>query len=192
MLIGLDEAGMGTLAGPMTAAVVILANDTKIKGVRDSKKMTSEQREEVAARIMEVADFYKVGTRDAETIDKIGLSAAWYGLMRELAIAAHIMHSQEMVLDGNRLIGLPYVTPVVKADATHLAVSAASILAKYTQVCAMEDLHRLYPKYGFILHHGYGTVEHKNALKEYGPCPAHRKSYRPVKRLLSPSGPAPT
>jgi len=197
MLIGIDEAGMGTLAGPMTAAVVVLADDAQIKGVRDSKTMNNEQREEVAARIMTAALFYQVGSREAEDIDKRGLSKCWLELVRELAIAAKAALSEQLmdkptnekiILDGNRLIGLPYVIPVVKADATHLAVSAASILAKYKQVCAMIDAHRLYPAYGFLEHHGYCTINHKTKLRERGPCPIHRRSFRPVRDLTRSSG----
>jgi len=185
MLIGIDEAGMGTLAGPATAAVVVLADDAQIKGVRDSKKMTSEQREEVAAKIMEVALFYQISHRNSDEIDRLGLSKCWLSMTEALAAAAHARYpSEKMIIDGNRCLGLRYVTPVVKADATHLAVSAASILAKYYQVCAMEDLHRLYPQYNFLTHHAYGTSQHLALLKKFGPCPAHRRSFRPVKKVI--------
>lgn len=189
MLIGIDEAGMGTLAGPMTAAVVVLADDAQIKGVRDSKTMTSEQREEVAAHIMEIALFYQIGHRNADEIDRLGLSKCWLSVTEALASAAHARYPDEkIIIDGNRCLGLRCVTPVVKADATHLAVSAASILAKYYQVCAMIDSHKLYPNYGFLEHHGYGTAVHKAKLKELGPCPIHRKSFRPVRNLTRRSG----
>jgi len=191
MLIGIDEAGMGTLAGPMVAAIVVLPDNAVLKGVKDSKKMTSEQREEAAARIMEASLEYIVTAFDAAEVDRIGISACWYQAVRSIAMAVHGKFPGEIVLDGNRLIGLPYVKPVVKADATHLAVSAASVLAKYTQVCAMLDLHQKYPRYGFNVHHGYGTAEHKKKLKELGPCPEHRKSFRPVRNLTRRSGSAP-
>lgn len=188
ILIGIDEAGMGTLAGPMTAAVVIIEEDSVPKGVRDSKKLGEEQREELAAQIMDAAIYFKVVVRTPEDIDSRGLSACWEDAVRELALSARVMDmpsKTEMILDGNRVVGLPYVRPIVKADEKYPAVSAASILAKYTQCCWMDDYHLEYPGYGFDRHRGYGTVEHKEKLKELGPCPAHRKSYRPVKALLS-------
>jgi len=141
---------------------------------------------------MAVAAFYQVKIYDADTIDTAGFSVCWKCGVEVLAEAVHKNYPDKIILDGNRLVRLPYVVPVVKADATHLAVSAASILAKYTQVCAMEDIHRKYPKYGFNIHHGYGTADHKKKLKELGPCPEHRKSFRPVKNLSRPSGRART
>jgi len=187
LLIGIDEAGMGTLAGPMTAAVVVIASDKVPAGVRDSKQLHTEHREELAAQIMAVADYYKVVTRTADKIDEIGISKCWVEAIRELALSARIMcmpEKPEMILDGNRLVDLPYVRAVVKADAKFPAVSAASILAKYTQCCWMDDYHLEYPRYGFDQHRGYGTADHLRALKELGPCPIHRRSYKPVKRAL--------
>jgi ribonuclease HII len=188
MLIGIDEAGMGTLAGPVVASVVAIPEDQIPPGVRDSKKLTKDCREEVAALIMERAFAYKTATRSPDLIDKFGLSACWKGAIVELAIfikAARELHGfpeAKIILDGNRLIpGHPYVVPVVKADVTHPAVSAASILAKYTQCCWMEDYHIEYPRYGFDRHNGYGTQEHITRLKELGPCPIHRRSFKPVK-----------
>lgn len=191
MLIGIDEAGMGTLAGPVVASVVAIAEDQIPAGVRDSKKLTDDGREELAALIMEKAFAYKTATRLPELIDKFGLSACWRGVIVELAIfikAARELHGfpeAEIILDGNRLIpGHPYVKPVVKADVSHPAVSAASILAKYTQCCWMEDYHLEYPRYGFDQHRGYGTKKHIARLKEMGPCPIHRKSVKPVREAI--------
>jgi ribonuclease HII len=191
VLIGIDEAGMGTLAGPMTAALVVIDRSRVPKGVRDSKKLTDESREELAAKIMDTAITYLIVNRTVELVDKYGISACWDGAMSELAIHAEAVNElggyrAKIILDGNRLVpGHPKVVPIVKADATHPAVSAASILAKYHQCCWMDDYHLLYPRYRFCDHRGYGTAEHIRLLKEHGPCPVHRKSYRPVKRLLS-------
>jgi ribonuclease HII len=187
LLIGIDEAGMGTLAGPMTAAVVIIAEDRVPKGVRDSKTLNEDQREELAGQIMEKALAYKMVDRSADLIDTKGLSFCWKDAMKELARVGMLFHKQaaEMVVDGNRFIpGFRQVIPIVKADVTHPAVSAASILAKYLQCGWMDDFDLMYPKYGFRSHHGYGTAEHLRILKELGPCLIHRRSFKPVKILL--------
>lgn len=187
ILVGIDEAGMGTLAGPLTVGVVVIEATKVPPGVRDSKKMSEEQREEVAALIMDAAEFYKVIAVEADAIDRDGISRCWWSAVRGAAIAARVMcglHDDEIILDGNRLVGLPYVRPVVKADDQYPAVSAASILAKYTQCCCMDDYHLEYPEYGFDRCRGYGTAQHMKKLKEYGPCPIHRKSFKPVGSLL--------
>ena len=188
ILAGIDEAGMGTLAGPLVAAVVVIEASRVPKGVRDSKKLSNDQREELAALIMDAAEFYKVAVVGPAAIDQNGLSDSWLGAVRKVARSAHHvrghLYDVEIILDGNRLVGLPYVRPVVKADDKYPAVSAASILAKYTQCCWMDDYHLEFPVYGFDQHHGYGTVNHMKALKEVGPCPAHRESFGPVRKLL--------
>lgn len=184
--IGMDEAGIGPLAGPMTAAVVVLHPQCKLAGVRDSKKMTDESRERLVDLIYDEALFYKVAVRSQEEIDRNGLSKCWLSMMSDLARAAHVCYPGEIIVDGNRLVtGLSYVTPIVKADDKILAVSAASVLAKYTQCLWMDDYHDLYPVYEFDKHRGYGTAVHLKRLEEHGPCPIHRKSFKPIKRLLS-------
>jgi len=187
ILIGIDEAGMGTLAGPLTAAIVVIKADKVPIGVKDSKKLREEQREELAALIMDAAEHYEVVAIGPEEIDRYGLSWCWLGAIKQIAMRTHIMRAPEEVdyiLDGNRLVELRYVKPVVKADDKYPAVSAASILAKYTQCCWMDDYHLQFPEYGFDQHRGYATAEHKRKLKELGPCPIHRKSFNPVKTLL--------
>lgn len=184
ILAGIDEAGMGTLAGPLVAAVVVIDASRVPNGVRDSKKLNSDQREELAALIMDAAEFFEVEAVGPATVDQRGLSASWVGAVRKVARAAHHYTKGEIILDGNRLVELPYVRPIVKADDKYPAVSAASILAKYTQCCWMDDYQLEFPAYGFSTHHGYGTVNHMRVLKEVGPCLAHRKSFGPVKKLL--------
>lgn len=187
ILVGIDEAGMGTLAGPLTAAIVVIESDKVPIGVRDSKKLKEEKREELAALIMDAAEFFKVIAVPPEDIDKDGLSTSWYWAVRTVAMQAHILRESEndvFILDGNRFVGLQYVRPVVKADDKYPAVSAASILAKYTQCCWMDDYHKEFPAYGFDQHRGYGTANHLQKLKELGPCPIHRKSFKPVKKVL--------
>ena len=184
VVIGIDEAGMGTLAGPATAAVVVFHSDMKIDKCRDSKTLSEAQREELAAKIMDTALFYQTQAIPPSLVDRDGLSACWETMIYDLAVAAHREFDAKIILDGNRLVGLPYVEPVVKADRDYVAVSAASILAKYVQCCWMDDYHLEYPKYGFDRHRGYGTVAHLRALEELGPCPIHRKTFKPIKRLI--------
>jgi ribonuclease HII len=135
---------------------------------------------------MDAAEEYKVLVRTPDQIDRFGLSACWQGAMGMLSNFAHKLHPDvEIILDGNRFVtGHSHVRPVVKADDKFLAVSAASILAKYTQCCWMDDYHLEYPQYGFARHRGYGTAEHKANLRRLGPCPIHRKSVKPVKEAL--------
>lgn len=194
ILVGIDEAGMGTLAGPLTAAIVVIKADKVPVGVRDSKKLKEEKREELAALLMDAAEFYKVVAVSPEEVDRDGLSWSWRRAIRDVAMAAYLHldleealwreSGSEFILDGNRLVGLSYVRPVVKADDKYPAVSAASILAKYTQCCWMDDYHIQFPGYGFDQNRGYGTANHLQKLEELGPCPIHRKSFQPVKRAL--------
>ena len=185
LLIGIDEAGMGTLAGPMTASIVVFEEGKVPRGVRDSKALSEARREELAAEIMSSAYEYYVVERGADLIDRHGLSACWESAMKELAGLGQLCYPRgvkEFIVDGNRFVpDSPFVQPVVKADVTHPAVSAASILAKYTQCCWMDDAHLKYPQYRFDHHRGYGSAEHLRILKELGPCPIHRKSYKPVR-----------
>jgi len=183
--IGIDEAGLGPLAGPAVVGVVALPEDADLRGVTDSKKMSAEQREAAVDRIWNAALFYRVILSTAPTIDCHGLSYVWQHMIREVAMAAHALYpDSEIILDGNRLVGLPYVRPVVKADSKVRSVAAASVLAKYAQCCWMDDYHLEYPQYGFDRHHGYGTALHLEMLKEHGPCPIHRMSFAPVKRAI--------
>jgi ribonuclease HII len=183
----MDEAGMGPLAGPVTAAVVVLHPRCRLPGVKDSKKMTDESREALVDSIYEGALFYKIAIRTHEDIDRDGISKCWLDMMMELASAAHVKYpSNTIIVDGNRMVtGLPYVRPIVKADDKFLAVSAASVLAKYTQCLWMDDYHAEYPIYGFNRHRGYHTAVHVKRLEAHGPCPIHRKSFKPIQRLLS-------
>jgi ribonuclease HII len=181
--IGIDEAGLGPIAGPIVAGVVALAGDLRIKGVMDSKKMTERSREALVDEIMSAALFWKTLVISHEVVDRLGPHEAWKLAIVGLAQAAHKEFPKtEIILDGNKLVGLDYVRPIVKADDKIPSVSAASVLAKYTQCCWMDDYHVLYPLYGFDRHRGYGTVQHLKQLMEHGPCPIHRKTFRPVKR----------
>lgn len=187
ILIGLDEAGLGPWAGPITAGVVVLPSDVKLEGIRDSKKMTDESRENAIDLIHEQALYWRCCVIDSEKLDKMGAGPAWQRIMWLLAGNARGAYPKaKIIVDGNRLIsGFNNQEPIPRADDTFACVSAASILAKYAQCCWMDDHHLEYPQYGFDRHRGYGTPQHKQALEKYGPCPIHRKSYKPIKKLLS-------
>ncbi len=183
--IGIDEAGMGPAAGPMTMAVVAVPVTVPLGGVMDSKRLNDAKREDLVDLIHAAALFRKVIAVAPEDVDRLGISRSWRETARTLAIAAHKEFPDEtIILDGNRLIGLNYVEPVVKADDKYPAVSAASILAKYMQSCWMDDYHEVYPEYGFDKHRGYLTKQHQEALAAHGPCACHRTSFNPIKRLL--------
>lgn len=187
IMIGVDEAGMGPWAGPLTVGVVVLPVDVVIPGVKDSKKIREETREDLVDLIHEAALFHQVIGIGPAMIDRLGISTVWDSTVKSVIDQAreHFPYARTIV-DGNRCV--PHVKnycPVVKADDKYQAVSAASILAKYHQCGWMDDYHSMYPQYGFNKHRGYGTAQHKKALEAHGPCPAHRKSYKPIKALLA-------
>lgn len=186
-MLGLDEAGRGPWAGPMTASVVILRKDTVLKTVKDSKKMTLESREDAVDEIWNKAVYYKTGHVTSEEIDARGIANAWHDLTSELLKGAYAKFPDVPgVVDGSvRVRGFNNVVALPKADNIVLAASAASVLAKYRQTCYMEHFDTRYPKYGFREHHGYGTKKHLEALERYGVCLIHRKSFLPIKKILS-------
>jgi ribonuclease HII len=189
ILIGVDEAGLGPWAGPLTVGLVVLQDNVIIPGVGDSKKIREETREELVDGIHQTALYYKVLAAAPDYIDNEGVYTAW-DKMVEFAIleARKVFPDARVIVDGNRIIStVPNYCPVVKADDKYQCVGAASILAKYLQCGWMDDYHVEYPQYGFNKHRGYGTAQHKKALEKYGPCPAHRKSYKPIKALLARS-----
>jgi ribonuclease HII len=189
ILIGVDEAGMGPWAGPLTAGVVVLPEDVVIPGVKDSKKLKDEGRENLVDVIHQTALFYYVNAIGPAMIDRVGITQVWNDMIRGLAeMAQKHFPEARTIVDGNKIVpNLKNYCPIVKADDKYQCVSAASILAKYHQCGWMDDYHLLYPQYGFNRHRGYGTDQHKKALERYGPCPAHRKSYKPIKRLIDRS-----
>jgi len=184
---GLDEAGRGAWAGPVTAAAVILPVDNHILdhlcGVRDSKQMTSRQRETWAEQIQELATAWGIGFAAADEVDSLGIVPATR-LAMERALAACVLQPQQLLLDALRLPGvnLPQQA-VIKGDARSLSIAAASVLAKTTRDAWMRDLENEFPGYGFARHKGYGTAVHRKALQELGPCAIHRFSYAPVKAI---------
>lgn len=184
LLAGVDEAGRGPLVGNVVAAAVILDSNNPVAGLADSKKLSAVRREQLAAQIRECAIAWSVISIDAREIDRINILQATMLAMKQ-AVEQLAVPPQHVFIDGNRCpdIRLP-TTAVVKGDTRVAEISAASILAKVERDAQMLVLHECYPQYGFDQHKGYPTASHLEALAEYGPCPEHRHSYRPVREAL--------
>ena len=186
LIAGVDEAGRGPLAGPVSVAAVILdPSRPKIRGLDDSKKLTEAKREALYEKIVDRALAYCVVLVTADEIDRINIfQATMTGMCRALAGLTPSAH--EAWIDGN---ALPRELPcagraIIGGDALEPAISAASILAKVSRDRWMVELDREYPGYGFAEHKGYATPFHLDALKRLGPCPQHRRSFAPVKILV--------
>lgn len=171
-LCGIDEAGRGPLAGPLTIAGVILHQP--IGGLNDSKKLTEKKREELFEIITQNSE-YHIARFSAAQIDELGLSACLATGLREIIRA---LGEADYLYDGNSKFGVSGLRTMVKADATIPEVSAASILAKVTRDREMVELAHLYPLYGFEGHKGYGSATHIEAIRLYGHCEIHRKSFK--------------
>lgn len=193
-IIGVDEAGRGPLAGPVTASAVILDPAWPITGLDDSKKLSEKKRDELAPLIREHALAWAVASAEVGEIDTINILRATLLAMRRALLALPLppacqsaqLHVQ---VDGNRLPSLealPFACSaeaIVAGDALVPAISAASILAKTARDALMLELDRQYPGYGLAAHKGYGTAAHLDALRTLGPSPIHRRSFAPVKAL---------
>jgi ribonuclease HII len=177
-IAGIDEAGRGPLAGPVVVASVIMPEDSMIEGVNDSKKVSEIKREKLYDIIIEQAISYGIGIIYQDEIDDINiLQATKKGLttaLQQMEIKPNIIMVD--ALTGIDTLGIPYKS-IIKGDAKCYSISAASILAKVTRDRIMREWDKVYPEYGFASHKGYGTSKHIAALKEYGPCPIHRKSF---------------
>lgn len=185
MIAGVDEAGRGPLAGPVVAAAVILDPDRPIDGLRDSKQLSARRRETLFETIRVQAAATAIAVVDTATIDRINILQATLEAMRR-AVAALDTPLAEALIDGNRPPALDCpVRCIVGGDRLEPAISAASILAKVTRDRLMLELHREYPGYGFDRHKGYPTRAHLEALARLGPSPVHRRSFGPVKKILS-------
>ncbi len=186
-IVGVDEAGRGPLAGPVAVAAVVLDPARRIEGLGDSKVLTESAREALFPRIQAEARAWSIVLVHAEEIDRLNILRATLEGMRR-AVAALGIAPCRVLVDGNRLppgLGAP-AEAIVKGDARIAAISAASILAKVARDRWMLDLHGAYPGYGFAAHKGYPTPDHLDALRRLGPCPAHRRSFAPVRDALSP------
>jgi len=183
-LCGVDEAGRGPLAGPVTAAAVMLDPDRPIDGLRDSKKLSAAARERLADEIRLRAAAWCVAEASVAEIDQLNILQATL-LAMQRAVAGLGRAPDEVWVDGNRCPDWAWRSQaVVKGDDKVAAIAAASILAKTTRDQFMCRLHQDYPAYGFAQHMGYGTAAHLAALKAHGACPQHRRSFAPVKLVL--------
>ena len=181
-IAGVDEAGRGPLAGPVTAAAVILTPSRPISGLKDSKKLTPQRREHLAAEIRQQALAWAVGWADHIEIDRMNILQAALLAMQRAVLALGIMPKRVLV-DGDHCPDLSCpMEAIVHGDSLIQIISAASILAKVERDAAMRRFDELYPAYGFRIHKGYSTPMHMAALEKYGACTIHRRSFAPVQR----------
>lgn len=189
-ICGVDEAGRGPLAGPVVAAAVLLHPDRPIDGLRDSKKLSEQQRERLAGQIRERALAWSIGMADVSEIAQLNILHAAMLAMRRAVLGLTLEPTLARV-DGNRAPDLPCrVETIVGGDDLDPAISAASILAKTHRDALMRALDARFPGYGFARHKGYGTREHLLALQQLGPCPVHRAAFAPVRQRLLFDAPA--
>lgn len=180
---GVDEAGRGPLAGPVYAAAVVLDPGAPVAGLRDSKALSARAREALAAAIRERALAWSVASASAAEIDALNILQATMLAMRRAVDGLGLRPALARV-DGNRAPMLACaVETLVRGDALDPAISAASILAKCARDAQMDALHERFPQYRFDLHKGYPTALHLALLSEHGPCPEHRRSFAPVRKL---------
>lgn len=176
-LCGIDEVGRGPLAGPVVAGAVILPKDCDILYLNDSKQLTEKKREELYDVIMEKAVAAGLGFVSPERIDEINILQATYEAMREAI--GKLSVKPDLLL--NDAVTIPQVeirqVPIIKGDAKSVSIAAASIIAKVTRDRLMVEYDSIFPEYGFASNKGYGVAAHIEALKKYGPCPIHRRSF---------------
>lgn len=175
---GVDEAGRGPLAGPVIAAAVILKPGTLIKDLKDSKKLSARSRENIFEQIIFNALSYGIGAASRQEIDRFNIHAASMLAMRR-ALARLSLLPDYVLVDGFPIRDCPFEQKAIKGgDNLSMSIAAASVLAKVSRDRIMLDLHHKYPRYGFDRNRGYGTADHKVCISRYGPCPAHRRSFR--------------
>ncbi len=183
MVAGVDEAGRGPLAGPVVTAAVILPFGLFLPGLNDSKKVSAKKRELLYDEIMEKVVAVHVSIVDAATIDRVNIYQATMNGMYE-AILSLEPKPDKVLIDAVELAKLPMPSlSIIKGDAKSASIAAASILAKVTRDRLMMQYDAEYPQYGFAQHKGYGTAQHIAALRKYGPCPIHRRSFEPVRSM---------
>ena len=182
-ICGIDEAGRGPLAGPVVAAAAVLPKDCQIFYINDSKKLSEKKRDLLFDEIKEKAVAYGIGIVSPQVIDEINILQATYEAMRQaisqLNVIPEILLNDAVTIPGVDIMQVP----IVKGDAKSVSIAAASILAKVTRDRMMMEYDQIYPEYGFAKHKGYGTAAHIAALKEYGPCPIHRRTF--IKKFVT-------
>lgn len=176
-ICGIDEVGRGPLAGPVVAGAVILPKDCKLLYLNDSKQLSEKKREELYEQIMETAVATGLGFNTPERIDEINILQATYEAMREAI--GKLSPQPDLLL--NDAVTIPEVTirqiPIIKGDARSISIAAASIIAKVTRDRLMVQYDEVYPEYGFASNKGYGSAQHIEAIRKYGPTPIHRKAF---------------
>ena len=187
LVAGIDEAGRGPLAGPVVAAAVILPDDFALDGLNDSKKVSAAKREKLYAILTATAEIvWAVAEATVEEIDRLNILRATYLAMAR-AVEALPRKPDHALVDGLPVRGLPVEhTALVEGDSLSLSIAAASIVAKVTRDRLMVELDARHPQYGFARHKGYGVREHLEALRNHGPCPAHRRTFQPVAQTQLP------
>jgi len=182
---GIDEVGRGCLAGPVVAAAVVLPERHRIRGIRDSKVLARSRREALYAQILDRAESVGVGVVEVEVIDRINILQATKLAMRQ-ALGRLPESPDHLLIDALRLrdVELPQ-RPIIDGDAISASIAAASIVAKVTRDRICDEMDRRYPAYGFARNKGYGTRRHVDALLAEGPCEWHRRSFAPIRLLLS-------
>lgn len=188
IIAGIDEAGLGPLAGPCTAAAVCFDLDNlpniNLQGLNDSKKLKPAQRERLFARIVSTASYIGIGVVSPEIIDRINVY--WAGRAAMLMAIENLGAVPDFLLiDGNRPLDIPIQQQsVVKGDGKCITIAAASVVAKVVRDAIMREYHLKYPEFGFINHKGYLTSEHKQAIHNFGVTPIHRRSFKGVKEYV--------
>jgi len=186
LLCGVDEVGVGPLAGPLVAAAVILPPEIGIRGIDDSKRLSASRRGALAGEIRARATAVGVGVVEVEDVDRLNPYWAALEAMRR-AVHALPVAPQRLLVDARTIpaVEVPQES-IVRGDARSYSIAAASIVAKETRDALMRELDRRFPQYGFASHMGYGTRAHLEALARYGPCAAHRRSFSPVRQARLP------
>jgi ribonuclease HII len=186
LIAGLDEVGRGPLAGPVVAACVVLPADFSLEGIRDSKTLSERQREQADLRIRAEALAFGIGVVDAATIDRVNILQASRQAMREaIKLLTPTVIPTAALIDGLPIpeFPCPAQRAIIKGDSLSASIAAASIIAKVYRDRLMCAWDQDYPEYGFGGHKGYGSAGHLQALRRYGPCPLHRRSFAPVAAL---------
>lgn len=184
LIAGVDEAGRGPLAGPVVSAAVILPADFSVDGVNDSKKLTAAKRDRLFDRIRAEAVSVAVGIADHEEIDHLNILQASLLSMKR-AVKALETPPDYLLIDGIFTVSYPIAQEAVKkGDSLSMSIAAASIIAKVTRDRIMDNYDREFPQYGFKKHKGYPTQKHREAIRQHGPSPIHRKSFSGVREFL--------
>ena len=186
-IAGVDEVGRGALFGPVVAAAVVLPPDTRIRGLRDSKQLLRDDRERLAKVVERKAMAIAIEEIDSETIDRVNIYQA-SRLAMSAAVKKLAVSPDHLLIDALRLdLDCPQ-TSIIYGDSLSISIAAASVVAKVYRDQRMRDFHDIYPQYGLASHKGYSTPEHLAALEKHGPCPLHRKSFRPIAQTSLPLG----